>query len=418
MIELATAVALFTGVIMLLTMAIVVARFALVATGSVSVSINDGQRQLQIDVGQKLLNALAAQDLFLPSACGGKGTCGQCRVTVLAGGGPLLPTERALITPKQAALGERLACQLVAKEELSIRLPEHLLSVGRVRCLVRSNRNVATFIKELVLVLPPNASFEFRAGSYIQIECPPFSADFQDFSIEQPFRSYWDDLRLWQYETRSRKKEVRAYSLANYPGEGDELILNVRIAIPPRGAPAAVQPGIVSSYLFSLGAGDEVDVTGPFGDFFAKSTDLDMVFIGGGAGMAPMRSHILDQLRRLGSRRRVTFFYGARSLQELFYVDLFDQLAEEHDNFEWYVALSEPLPEDRWEGLVGFVHEHVYEWLVENHPDPAQCEFYLCGPPLMNDAVINMLWELGVEKDQIAMDDFGSATPIRSKGVI
>lgn len=413
MFEFAAAVTVFTGIVMLLAGFIVAARSVLVVSGDVTVTINEDARELQVAVGQKLLTALTNHGVFLPSACGGRGTCGQCRVKVDEGGGPLLPTERALITPKQAAEHERLACQLSVKEPLGIRVPAQILGIERLNCIVRSNRNVATFIKELVLQLPPDQSFDFRSGSYIQVECPPYQASFRDFDIDPPFRTEWDRLKIWEYEARGRRPEVRAYSLANYPGEGDALMLNVRIATPPPHAGRSVPPGVVSSYLFSLEPGDPLTVTGPYGEFFVKPTDNEMVFIGGGAGMAPMRSHILDQLCRLNAHRKMSFWYGARSLKELFYGALFDRLAAQYDNFEWHVALSDPLPEDNWQGHTGFIHQVVYEQLLENHPAPESCEFYLCGPPLMNDAVVRMLQDLGVEDDRIALDDFGSAEPAR-----
>jgi len=413
MFEFTAAVAVFTGVVMLLAGFIVAARSVLVVSGNVTVTINEDARELQVGVGQKLLMALADHGVFLPSACGGRGTCGQCRVKVDQGGGPLLPTERALITAKQASEHERLACQLSIKEPLQIRVPAQILGIERLGCTVHSNRNVATFIKELVLELPPGRSLDFRSGSYIQVECPPYEASFRDFEIDEVFRPEWDRLNLWAYEARGRRPEVRAYSLANYPGEGDTLMLNVRIATPPTSAPQTVPPGIVSSYLFSLKPGDSLSVTGPYGEFFIKPSDNEMVFIGGGAGMAPMRSHILDQLCRLKSQRKMSFWYGARSLKELFYGTVFDRLAAEHENFEWHVALSDPLPEDDWQGHTGFIHQVVYEQLLKQHPAPESCEFYLCGPPLMNDAVVRMLQDLGVEDEKIALDDFGSAEPAR-----
>lgn len=408
MTEFAVAVALFAGVIVLLSAFIVAARSVLMPSGEVKITVNDQERELAVAVGQKLLAALADNDLFLPSACGGRGTCGQCRVKVLNGGGPLLPTERALITPKQAADHERLACQLTVKEPLRIRVPAEILGIEQYRCTVRANRNVATFIIELILDLPPGQPFDFRAGSYVQVECPPYYAGFRDFSIGEEFRAEWERLNLWRHESHVDKPQVRAYSLANYPGEGEQLILNVRIATPPADALGA-PPGAVSSYLFTLKAGDELAVTGPFGDFFAKPTDKEMVFIGGGAGMAPMRSLILDQLLRQKSRRKMSFWYGARSVKELFYQDLFDRLAAEHENFEWHVALSEPLPADGWTGPTGFIHQVVYDRYLADHSAPELCEYYLCGPPLMNAAVVKMLRDLGVEDDQIALDDFGDA---------
>lgn len=414
MTEFAISVALFAGIVMLLSVLIVVAKSVLVPSGEVSVTVNDEERILPVSVSQKLLNALAGHGIFLPSACGGRGTCGQCRVSVLEGGGPLLPTERALITPRQAADHERLACQLIVKEPLRIRVPAEILGVEEYSCTVRANRNVATFITELILDLPSGQTFDFRAGSYVQVECPPYDACFRDFRIDDEFRAEWDRLNLWQYESHVGKPEVRAYSLASYPGEGEQLILNIRIATPPTDAPGA-PPGAVSTYLFTLQAGDRITITGPFGEFFAKPTDNEMVFIGGGAGMAPMRSLILDQLLRQKSRRKMSFWYGARSDRELFYMDLFDRLAAAHENFEWHVALSEPLQADCWTGATGFIHQVVYDRYLAAHPAPESCEYYLCGPPLMNRAVVKMLRDLGVEDEQIALDDFGVAPAARPR---
>lgn len=413
MTEFAVAIGLFTGIVMALAVFIVAARSVLVVSGDVAVTINEDARVLHIPVGRKLLAALADHGIYLPSACGGRGTCGQCRVKVIDGGGALLPTERALITPRQAAAHQRLACQLAVKEPLKIAVPSQVMGIQRHQATVRSNRNVATFIKELVLELPDEAKFEFRAGSYIQIESPAYRVRFADFDIEGTFRSDWNRLDLWRYESHSSQPEVRAYSLANYPGEGNKLMLNVRIATPPPGAPEGTPPGVVSSYLFALKAGDQVALTGPFGEFLAKPTDREMVFIGGGAGMAPMRSHILDLLIRQKTERRMSFWYGARSLKELFYAELFDRLAAEFDNFEWHVALSDPAADDQWRGPTGFVHQLVFDQLLKEHPAPELCEYYICGPPLMNAAVIKMLVDLGVEESQIALDDFGSAEPQR-----
>ena len=407
--EFTIAVLVFTGIVMVLSVFIVAVRSVLVVTGEVQVVINDDTKVLQVGVGQKLLAALADHGVFLPSACGGRGTCGQCRVKVLEGGGPLLPTERGLITPRQAAEHQRLACQLPVKERLSIQLPSQILGIERLLCTVRSNRNVATFIKELVLELQPGETLDFRAGSYIQVECQPYQARFDEFEIDETFRSEWDRLNLWRYDARADKAEVRAYSVANYPGEGNQVILNVRIATPPPSAPEGTPPGVVSSYLFTLKTGDQLALTGPYGEFLAKPTDNEMVFIGGGAGMAPMRSHILDQLVRLRAQRKISFWYGARSVKELFYADLFDRLAAEYDNFEWHAALSDPLPDDMWRGSTGFVHQVVYDQHLEAHEAPELCEYYICGPPLMNAAVIKMLRDLGVADEQIALDDFGSA---------
>ena len=407
MLEITLGVALFTGIVLLLSLVILAVRSKLVASGSVNILVN-GERKLATKVGEKLLGALSSHDLFLPSACGGKGTCGQCRAVVLQGGGAILPTETASISKREAADHVRLACQVVVKQDMRVNVPDEVFGVKQWQCTVRSNRNVATFIKELVLELPPGESMEFRAGGYVQVESPPYAARFTDFQVEPAFRADWDRYNLWRYESKSDRPAVRAYSMANYPGESDIIMLNVRIATPPPGAGEAIPPGIVSSYLFSCSPGDSVTVSGPYGHFFAKETDHEMVFIGGGAGMAPMRSHILDQLLRIHTRRRMTFWYGARSLRELFYADDFDSLQAEHNNFRWYVALSEPQPDDEWTGLTGFIHQVVYDQYLMDHPAPEDCEYYLCGPPMMNAAVIKMLEDLGVESENILLDDFGA----------
>jgi Na+-transporting NADH:ubiquinone oxidoreductase subunit F len=408
MTELAFAVLLFMAIIMTLSLLIVGIRSVLIVSGEVQVTVND-ERVLPVTVGKKLLDALAYHNLFLPSACGGRGTCGQCRVRVLEGGGPLLPTETALISRKQAAAHQRLACQLAVNGPLRVRIPVEILGVKQYTCVVTTTRSVATYIKELVLSLPPEETFDFRAGTYIQVHCPPNDVRFADFEIDERFRPEWDRLDLWRLESHSRKSETRAYSLANYPGESNQLILNVRIATPPAGASRKIPPGIVSTYLFGLEAGDQVAISGPYGDFLAKDTENEMIFIGGGAGMAPMRSHILDQLMRVHTRRKITFWYGARSRNELFYVDLFDRLQAEFDNFEWHIALSDPRFSDDWQGPTGFIHQFVYDHYLRNHENPEECEYYICGPPLMSVAAITMLKDLGVEDDNILLDDFGSA---------
>ena len=414
MLEVALAVVFFSAVVMALSLIIVAARSVLVPTGEIELTIND-ERVLRAPAGKKLLFALADHALFLPSACGGRGTCGQCRVQILDGGGPLLPTETALISRRQAADHQRLACQVAVKAPMRIRVPAEILGIRRWACKVKSNRGVATFIKELVLEPQSDELFEFRAGNYVQIECPPYRLSFRDFDIEERFRGEWDRFDLWRYESQSNQAVTRAYSLANYPSEGDELMLNVRIATPPPGAPRNVPPGVVSSYIFGLKPGDPVELTGPFGEFLAKDTDNEMVFIGGGAGMAPMRSHILDQLLRIETTRRVSFWYGARSLNELFYGELFDELADRFANFEWHVALSDPLPEDDWVGPTGFIHQVVYDAYLKDHHAPEDCEYYICGPPLMNAAIITMLRNLGVEESSILLDDFGAGEPRRGR---
>lgn len=405
MIEIALGVAMFTAIILSLVVLILAARLRLVPSGKVTISIN-GERELATPVGGKLLLALADAQIFVASACGGGGSCGQCRVRVFSGGGSILPTESALISKRQAAEGERLACQVVVKQDMAIEVPREVFGVRKWRCRVRSNRSVATYIKELVLELPPGEAIQFRAGGYIQIECPPHRVRYADFDIAEPYRDEWDRYRLWRYESQVRAPLSRAYSMANYPDEKGIVMLNVRIATPPPGVPDA-PPGKMSSYIFSLKPGDAVTIAGPFGEFFAKDTKAEMVFIGGGAGMAPMRAHIFDQLKRIGSPRKMSFWYGARSLRETFYAADFRALQEAHPNFAWHLALSAPQPEDDWGGYQGFIHDVVYDNYLRGHPAPEDCEYYLCGPPMMTAAVIKMLHDLGVEDDNILLDDFG-----------
>ncbi|MGI9316550.1 MAG: NADH:ubiquinone reductase (Na(+)-transporting) subunit F [bacterium] len=399
-------VILFTGIVTALAMLILLARSRLVPSGNIQINVN-GERDLSVPAGSKLLNTLSANDLFLPAACGGGGTCGQCKVKVLEGGGTLLPTETAHISKRMASEGLRLACQVNVDADLRIEVPEDVFGVNKWECTVRSNNNVSTFIKELVLELPRGETIDFRAGGYIQIECPAYRLSFHDIDIPEQYRDDWERFKLFDLESVVDTPDVRAYSMASYPEENDIIMLNVRIATPPPGASAGIPPGVMSSYIFGMKPGDKVLVSGPYGEFFAKDTDAEMVFIGGGAGMAPMRSHIFDQLRRLHSKRKMSYWYGARSLRETFYMDEFDLLAREKDNFEWHLALSDPLPEDNWEGYTGFIHDVLFENYLKDHPAPEDCEYYLCGPPMMNTAVIQMLEDQGVEQENILLDDFG-----------
>ncbi|HWO99725.1 MAG TPA: NADH:ubiquinone reductase (Na(+)-transporting) subunit F [Methylococcus sp.] len=405
MLEIILGVFFFTAIVIALVFLILGAKSRLVASGNVEILIND-ERSIHVPIGAKLLTALADNGLFVSSACGGGGTCAQCRVRVLEGGGEILPTELSHITKREAAQGDRLSCQVTVKQNMKIHVPEEVFGVKKWECTVRSNRNVATFIKELVLELPPGESVNFRAGGYIQIECPPYDCKFSDFDIEPEYRDEWDKYDLWKIESHVKEPAIRAYSMANYPEEKGIIMLNVRIATPPWGRPD-VPPGVMSSYIFHLKPGDKVTISGPFGEFFARDTDKEMVFIGGGAGMAPMRSHIFDQLLRLKTKRKMTFWYGARSLRETFYVEEFNRLQEENPNFKWFIGLSEPKPEDNWTGYTGFIHEILYENYLKDHPAPEDCEYYLCGPPMMNTAVINMLESIGVDRENILLDDFG-----------
>jgi Na+-transporting NADH:ubiquinone oxidoreductase subunit F len=400
-------VAVFVLVIVAMVVVLMVAKSKLVASGDVTITVNeDPDKALVIPAGNTLLNTLAENKIFIPSACGGKGTCGVCKVDVHSGGGALLPTETSHINRGEARRGTRLSCQVKVKQDMAIEVEPEIFDVRKWQCRVRSNRNVATFIKELVLELPEGEEVPFRAGGYIQIECPPHEVHYKDFVIEDEYRGDWDKYNMWQYVSKVPEGVTRAYSMANYPEEKGLIMLNVRIASPPPNMPN-VPPGIMSSYIFGLKPGDEVTISGPFGEFFAKETSNEMVFIGGGAGMAPMRSHIFDQFRRLHTDRKVSFWYGARSLCEAFYEEDFNEIARENDNFSWTLALSEPLPEDEWDGDTGFIHQVVYDKYLKGHPSPEDVEYYMCGPPMMNSACIRMLTDLGVEPENIALDDFG-----------
>ncbi|MEM6415830.1 MAG: NADH:ubiquinone reductase (Na(+)-transporting) subunit F [Pseudomonadota bacterium] len=396
---------LFTLIVIALVTVIMLARSQLVSTGNVNITIN-GEKTISVPAGGKLLQTLAGQKLFVPSACGGGGTCAQCRVKIHDGGGSILPTEQSHITKREAACGDRLSCQVAVKQDMEIEVPEEVFGVQRWECEVISNDNVATFIKELALKLPEGEDVNFRAGGYIQISAPAHHVKYKDFDVGEEYREDWDKFNLWQYESKVDEPIERAYSMANYPDEKGIIKLNVRVASPPPGS-EGIPPGKMSSYIFNLKPGDKVTIAGPFGEFFARDTKKEMVFVGGGAGMAPMRSHIFDQLKRLDSERKITFWYGARSKREMFYVDDFDKLDEENDNFDWHVALSDALPEDDWDGHTGFIHNVLLEQYLKDHPAPEDCEFYMCGPPIMNKSVINMLLDLGVDREDIMLDDFG-----------
>jgi Na+-transporting NADH:ubiquinone oxidoreductase subunit F len=398
-------VMLFTLIVLALVALILFAKSRLVAAGNVNITIN-GEKKISVPTGGKLLQTLAEAKLFVPSACGGGGTCAQCRVKIHSGGGSILPTEESHITKREAAEGDRLSCQVAVKQDMEIEVPEHVFGVKKWRCKVRSNHNVATFIKELVLELPEGENVNFRAGGYIQIECPPYELSYKEFDVEEEYHPDWDRFHIWDVTAKVTEPVERAYSMANYPEEKGIIMLNVRIASPPPGS-VGIPAGKMSSYIFNLKPGDEVTISGPFGEFFARDTDREMIFVGGGAGMAPMRSHIFDQLRRVRTKRKISFWYGARSRREMFYVEDFDTLAAENENFEWHVALSDALPEDEWTGYTGFIHNVLFNEYLKNHPAPEDCEYYMCGPPIMNQSVINMLLNLGVDRDDIMLDDFG-----------
>ena len=405
--EIILGVSMFTAIIIALVLVILFAKSKLVSSGEVTISINgDPTKAVKTAAGGKLLGALADQGIFIPSACGGGGTCGQCRVDVHSGGGDILPTEEGHINKREAKTGCRLACQVAVKQDMEIEVEDEIFGVQQWECEVISNDNKATFIKELKLQIPNGESVPFKAGGYIQIEAPAHHVKYSDFDIDEQYRGDWNHFGFFDVESKVDTDTLRAYSMANYPEEEGIIMLNVRIATPPPGR-LHLPAGKMSSFIFSLKAGDKVTISGPFGEFFAKETDNEMVFIGGGAGMAPMRSHIFDQLKRLQSKRKMSFWYGARSKREMFYEDDYNGLAADNDNFQWHVALSDPQPEDNWDGLTGFIHNVLFEEYLKDHEAPEDCEYYMCGPPMMNAAVIGMLKDLGVEDENIMLDDFG-----------
>lgn len=407
MLTIVVGVTVFLVLVLMMVGVLLVAKARLVASGDVLILVNDSpDKTLHVKAGGTLLSTLAEQKIFIPSACGGKGTCGVCKVEVHAGGGSMLPTETGHISRGEAREGLRLSCQVKVKQDMKIQLEDAIFGVRQWRCRVRSNNNVATFIKELVLELPEGETVPFRAGGYVQIEVPPHALSYRDFDIGPQYRDDWDALKLWDLTSTSTETVQRAFSMANFPLESDIIMLNVRVASPPPRT-TGLPPGIVSSYIFGLKPGDEVTISGPFGEFFAKPTRNEMCFIGGGAGMAPMRSHIFDQFRRLQSERRVTFWYGARSLKEAFYIEDFDSIQAENPNFKWHLALSEPKPEDNWTKATGFIHQVVLRDYLAEHPAPEDIEYYLCGPPMMLKACMDMLEQLGVERENVAFDDFG-----------
>ncbi|MEQ9410454.1 MAG: NADH:ubiquinone reductase (Na(+)-transporting) subunit F [Fuerstiella sp.] len=399
-------VVMFTGVVAALVGMIVMARAKLVSTGDVSILIND-QKEISVPAGGKLLGALADQGIFVSSACGGGGTCAQCKVNVLEGGGDILPTEKTHINKKAEREGCRLSCQVAVRQDMKIEVPEEVFETKKWRCKVRSNRNVATFIKELVLELPEGEDVGFKAGGYIQIEAPPHRLHYKDFDIDTEYHEDWDKFNVWDNESVVTEPVIRAYSMANYPGEKGIIMLNVRVASPPPRSPRGTPPGKMSSYIFNLKPGDEVTISGPYGEFFIKETPAEKIYIGGGAGMAPLRSHIFELFKNMHTDCKVSYWYGGRSVRELFYLDEFEELEKKHDNFKMHIALSDPLPEDNWTGLTGFIHQVLLDEYLSKHPAPEDCEYYICGPPIMLKCVQDMLSDLGVEPENIAFDDFG-----------
>ena len=401
-------VIVFSSVILFLVFILNVLGNILLPQGEVTLLINDDvDKSINVETGGTVLSALASQNVYLPSACGGQGTCAQCKCQVVEGGGDILPTEEAYISRSDQKDNWRLGCQVKIRNDMKIQVPDEIFSIRKWDAVVKSNDNVATFIKELILELPEDDPIHFESGGYIQIDVPTYKGlEYKNFEIQDLYTSDWDKFDIWQYVAENKEPVFRAYSMANHPAEGNMIMLNIRIASPPPDNPSA-PPGIASSYVFDLKEGDKVTVSGPYGEFFIKDTDREMVYIGGGAGMAPLRSHIFHLLKTEKSKRKISFWYGARSEKEMFYDDEFKALAEEFDNFSYHVALSDPLPEDNWEGPTGFIHQVAHDKLLRDHEDPTECEYYLCGPPMMISAVQKMLWDLGVEEDMIAYDDFG-----------
>jgi Na+-transporting NADH:ubiquinone oxidoreductase subunit F len=398
-------------VTLILVAMLLYAKAKLTPSGKVNITIN-GEKELSVSPGSSLLTTLSNEKIFLPSACGGSGTCGMCKCRVIKGGGEILPTETGFFTRKQQKNNWRLGCQVKVKEDMEIIIPEEVLGIKKWECEVVSNRNVATFIKEFIVKLPEGENLKFRSGGYIQIDIPPCEVDFsKDIYVEPEFREDWDRMKIWDLKMINKENTFRAYSMANHPAEGNIIMLNVRIATPPwdrmRGTFMNVNPGVCSSYIFSRKPGDKVTISGPYGEFFIKDTQNEIIFVGGGAGMAPMRSHIFHLFKTEKTTRKVSYWYGARSLREVFYEEDFREIEKEFPNFTFHLALSEPRPEDNWTGLTGFIHQALYDNYLKYHETPEDVEYYLCGPPMMNSAVINMLDNLGVPPENIAYDDFG-----------
>jgi len=416
MIILSTTFVITVGVIVFLSVTLVLvsillfAKAKLMPSGEVKLTINSEDERI-ISPGSTLLSTLGGQKILLPSACGGGGTCAMCRIQVPEGGGGILPTETGYFTRKEAQNNWRLACQVKVKNDMEILIPQEIMGIKKWECEVVSNDGQATFIKEFVVKLPEGETLDFRSGGYIQIDVPKIDVNFKDFDIEEEYRKDWDDFKLWDLTMLNPEETYRAYSMANHPAEGNIVMLNIRIATPPwdrtKNAWANINPGICSSYIFSRKPGDKVMVSGPYGEFFIKDTDNEMMFIGGGAGMAPMRSHIFDQFQTKKTSRKATFWYGARSYKEVFYEDHFRKIESDFPNFKFKIGLSEPLPEDNWNGYTGFIHQIIYDNYLNKHEEPEDIEYYLCGPPMMNSAVEKMLYDLGVPKENIMFDDFG-----------
>ena len=399
-----TSVIIFTAVIMALVVGLMVIGRKLSPGGMIKVDINDGHKVLEVEPGTTLLNVLADQSVFLPSACGGGGTCAMCKCNVLEGGGSILPTETGHVNKQEQKEGVRLSCQLKVKNDMKITVPDEVLEIQKFEGTVLSNENVATFIKEFVVQLPPGVDLNHLAGGYIQLDVPKYDIQFKNFDIEEEYREDWDKYDLWKYGRENTEPEFRAYSMANHPAEGNIVMLNIRIATPPPNT--EFPPGVASTYVFDLKPGDPVTLSGPYGEFFIQDTEREMLYIGGGAGMAPLRSHVFHLFHTLKTKRKVSYWYGGRSKRELFYTEHFRDIEKKFKNFEYNIALSDPLPEDNWDGYTGFIHQVALDEYLSNHDDPTEIEYYMCGPPPMIAAVKNMLYNLGVEDDMIHFDEF------------
>lgn len=406
-----TGVIVFLIAVLIPVAILIIVKKKLTPKGNVKISVNN-ERELEVKPGNSLLQTLSEESIFLPSACGGKGNCGMCRCQVRQGGGSILPTEKGFFSHKEQLDNWRLGCQVKVREDLKIRINPQIFGIKKQECTVVSNRNVATFIKELIVKLPEGEHLDFLSGSYIQIDVPKCDVKYSDIAVDEQYRNDWNKFRMFDLAMHNPEPQFRAYSMANHPAENNIIMLNVRIATPPfdkkNGGFMKVNPGICSSYIYSLKPGDKVTVSGPYGEFHIKDTQKEIVFIGGGAGMAPMRSHILDLFLSERTQRKVSFWYGGRSLRELFYIDDFKKIESENPNFKFNIALSSPLPEDNWDGYVGNIHEVLFEIYLKNHPEPEEIEYYLCGPPMMTQAVLTLLDNLGVPEENILFDDFGA----------
>lgn len=404
-----TSIVVFLIVIIFLVVMLLYARKKLIPQGAVKLKVND--KDFVVYPGSTVLSVLMSNEIYLPSACGGQGTCGMCDCQVLEGGGSILPTETGFFTRKEQQNNWRLGCQVKVRGDITVQVPEAVMGIKKWECEVVSNHNVATFIKEFVLKLPEGETLDFQSGGYVQIDVPKIEVSFKDMEIEDEYRDEWDQFKMWDLKMKNPEETYRAYSMANHPAEGNIVMLNIRIATPPwdraKGTFMNVNPGICSSYIFGLKPGDKVMVSGPYGEFFIKDTESEMMYIGGGAGMAPLRSHLFHLFHTAKTGRKVTYWYGARSKREIFYEEQFREIEKKFPNFTFNIALSEPIDEDKWDGQVGFIHQVIYDTYLSKHEEPEDIEYYMCGPPMMNDAVNKMLYDLGVPDEMIAFDDFG-----------